>query len=66
MMRKLIDTARAAGFLQCELTVVSTNHKAIRLYSKLGFTECGRIPQANRYDDGTYSDDVFMILNLNP
>lgn len=34
------------------------------LYESLGFTECGRIPNANRYDDGAYSDDILMGLQI--
>lgn len=64
LFKFMIDEARLAGFEQCELTVVSTNEKAIHLYKKLGFVECGRITNANKYDDGTYSDNIFMILNL--
>lgn len=64
MMQRLIETAKEAGLEQCELTVVSTNARAISLYQKLGFRECGRIPRANRYADGTYSDDIFMVLHL--
>ena len=30
----------------------------------LGFKECGRIPNGNKYDDGTYSDDILMVLSL--
>lgn len=30
----------------------------------LGFKECGRIPNANKYDDGTYSDDILMVCDL--
>lgn len=32
------------------------------LGKSLGFKECGRIPNANRYDDGTYADDILMVL----
>ncbi len=64
MMKRLIAAAASAGFRQCELSVVSTNQGAIRLYKKLGFTECGRIPCANRYADGSFSDDIFMTLEL--
>ncbi len=64
IMKRLITEAKRIGIEQCELTVVSTNCRAIGLYKKLGFTECGRIPKANKYHDGTYSDDIFMVLEL--
>ncbi len=62
LMHKLMTAAREAGFSQCELTVTSNNEQARRLYAKLGFEECGRIPMANKYADGTYSDDIFMVF----
>lgn len=42
------------------LTVVEGNNRAIHMYESFGFRETGRIPKANKYDDGTYSDDIFM------
>ncbi|MGN1054141.1 MAG: GNAT family N-acetyltransferase [Erysipelotrichaceae bacterium] len=64
MLERLISVMRESGFEQAELTVVSTNQRARRLYEKLGFTECGRIPNANKYKDGTYSDNILMVLNM--
>ena len=64
MMERLIRRMKERGFEQAELTVVDGNERAIRLYKRLGFRECGRIPNANKYDDGTYSDDIMMVLPL--
>ncbi|WP_414842188.1 N-acetyltransferase family protein [Enterococcus saccharolyticus] len=36
--------------------VVATNHSAIHLYKKLGFTQLGTIPGGFRLPDGTYAD----------
>lgn len=52
------------GFEQAELTVVGNNAKACHLYKNLGFVECGRVYNANKYDDGTYEDDVLMVLQF--
>ena len=49
---------------QAELTVVGGNDRAYHLYESMGFKECGRIPNANKYDDGTYSDDILMVCDL--
>ena len=65
MMKSLIAKAKDAGFEQMELTVYSNNQNAIRLYESMGFVETGRLPNASKYDDGTYSDDVFMVKKLN-
>ena len=64
MLERLLQKIRELGYEQAELTVVSGNARARHLYESLGFTECGRIPNANRYDDGTYSDDILMVLKL--
>ena len=34
------------------------------LHESLGFKECGRIPKANKYQDGTYADDIHMVKEL--
>lgn len=64
LMERMIKYAKDSGFEQMELTVVSQNKRAIGLYKAFGFEECGRLPNANKYDDGTYLDDIFMIKNL--
>lgn len=64
LMDRMIRYAKESGFEQMELTVVSTNERAIKLYKSFGFKECGRMPDSNKYDDGTYLDDVFMIKKL--
>ena len=64
MMKRLLEKAKEEGFEQAELTVVEGNERALHLYRSLGFEECGRIPNANRYDDGTYSDDIRMVKKL--
>ncbi len=64
MLEKLISEAKKANFEQCELTVIEGNERAYRLYEKLGFRECGRIPKANKYTDGRYADDIHMALEL--
>ena len=57
----LLETIEKCGFEAAELTVVQGNVHAIHMYKSFGFVETGRIPKANKYDDGTYSDDIFMI-----
>lgn len=64
LMDRMIKYAKKSGFEQMELTVVSDNERALKLYKSFGFEECGRMPNSNKYDDGTYSDDVFMIKKL--
>ena len=64
MMRKLLEEAAAKGYEQAELTLVDGNTRAYRLYESVGFQECGRIPRANKYEDGTYADDIWMVRKL--
>lgn len=60
----VLDTIEKCGFESAELTVVEGNERAIHMYKSFGFAETGRIPKANKYDDGTYSDDIFMVKFL--
>lgn len=64
MLNRLIQKIKDCGYEQAELTVVSGNENAYHLYESLGFKECGRMPDANKYDDGSYSDDIYMVLKL--
>ena len=61
MLEELLQTIRNLGYEQVELTVVGGNERAYHLYESLGFKECGRIPCANKYDDGSYADDIHMV-----
>ena len=61
----ILETIEKCGFESAELTVVEGNNRAIHMYESFGFTETGRIPKANKYDDGTDADDIFMVKTLN-
>lgn len=60
----LLDTVKECGYEAAELTVVEGNERAKHMYETFGFIETGRIPNANKYDDGTYADDIFMVKAL--
>lgn len=64
MLEKLLAEAKKAGFEQMELTVFSENVRARRLYGKLGFIECGAIPDAVKFPDGTAFDEIRMYKKL--
>ncbi len=64
ILNKLLKEIKNTGYEQAELTVIEGNERAYKLYQSLGFVECGRIPKANKYDDGTYADDIYMILDF--
>ncbi len=59
MMKKAIGLA---NFEQIELGVFEDNHAAIGLYEKFGFKRCGVLPRAYKLKDGTYRDEIQMIL----
>ena len=64
LMGEILTGAKAAGFEQAELDVVSTNVPAVALYKKMGFETTGTIPHAFKYQDGTYADFLFMVKRL--
>lgn len=64
LMSEILAGAKAAGFEQAELEVVSTNMPAVGLYKKMGFETNGTVPHAMKYKDGTYADFLFMVKHL--
>ncbi len=61
----ILEMIEKCGFETAELTVVEGNNRAIHMYESFGFVEVGRIPKANKYDDGTYAADIHMVKSLN-
>jgi len=59
LLQACIAQAPRAGLSKIELTVFSTNARAIALYRKVGFTQVGFIPDYRRVDGTTY-DAVLM------
>ena len=64
LLREILTSAKAAGYEQAELEVVSTNEAAVGLYQKLGFQVMGTIRRAFKYKDGSYADFLFMSKDL--
>jgi len=64
LINRLIKVAKDSGFEQIELDVVEGNERAISLYKSVGFIEYGRFPNANKYEDGTYADTIWMMKYL--
>lgn len=63
-MELLLEQARAAGFEQAELEVVSDNKAALTLYQKLGFVSYGMFPHNMKYADGQYASATWMMKPL--
>ncbi|MBO4900997.1 MAG: GNAT family N-acetyltransferase [Lachnospiraceae bacterium] len=64
LFERAIDTARKIGYEQIELGVFEDNDRGRALYKKMGFEEYGRIPHAVRLKDGSYKDEITMVLFL--
>jgi ribosomal protein S18 acetylase RimI-like enzyme len=65
LLEAAIARARERGLEKIELTVYSSNHRAIGLYRKAGFVEEGRRIRG-RFLDGIYDDVLLMALELKP
>lgn len=64
IMVGLLDWARAAGVNRVQLNVLADNHRAINLYTSLGFEKVGHRRRFARDPDGTERDDLEMGLLL--
>lgn len=64
LIREVISWCEENDIEQIELDVVSTNTRAINFYKSFGFTIVGEIPNALKYLDGTYADELIMICQI--
>lgn len=64
LMRDAVAWCRENGIEKLELSVVTSNEKALALYRSLGFEIEGTCRRAMKYPDGTYADDYWMGLIL--
>lgn len=64
MINYMNELAALAGYEQVELGVIEGNNRGKALYEKCGFVENGRMIDAFKYDDGTYSDEILMYKKL--
>jgi len=60
-----IECAKAAGYVQIELSVVADNARAIALYRSFGFVEFGRNPLGFRSRHSGWQTLVEMRLEVN-
>lgn len=64
MMKKAIELAKDRGFHRIGLTVVADNHRAIKVYEKVGFKKEGIARETFFGDDHHYHDEVEMGILL--
>jgi len=58
------EIARERGFEILQLSVNATNKRALHVYKKYGYRECGRFTRDIKFADGTYTDRILMELLL--
>lgn len=64
LMAACVECARAAGYLQLELSVVAENARAVSMYQKAGFVEYGRNPKGFNSRLTGFQEVIFMRLEL--
>ena len=64
LTKAMIEIAKKRGFEIMQLSVYASNPRAKHVYEKCGFSEVGTIKNGVKMRDGTYTDEIFMTLNL--
>ena len=64
LINELIDVARKSGVKIIQISAFSTNKRAVHVYKKCGFKECGKLTHDIKFIDGTYADRILMELLL--
>ena len=64
LTKTLIEIARRSGFEIVELMVFASNKRALYVYEKFGFKEIGRVKNGIKISDGSYTDNIYMVLHL--
>jgi len=64
LIQEIISFAKQSGIEQVELGVYSDNVRAQKLYKRFGFTEWGRLSSAYKLKDGSYRDEINMVMGI--
>jgi L-amino acid N-acyltransferase YncA len=64
LTKRMLNMAQERKFKMVQLYVFASNAPAIHIYNKLGFKEAGRIKNGIRFQDGSYSDEITMTIDL--
>lgn len=64
LMEACIECAKAAGYMQLELEVVTENVRALSMYKKAGFVEYGRNPKGFNSRITGFQEVIYMRLEL--
>jgi RimJ/RimL family protein N-acetyltransferase len=58
------EIAKKHGVEILQLSAFATNKRAIHVYKKCGYKECGKLARDIKFLDGTYADRILMELLL--
>ena len=64
LLTSCIECAKTAGYNQLELKVVAENERAVSMYERAGFVECGRNPKGLRSRIAGFQEVISMRLEL--
>lgn len=64
LLASCIECAKTAGYNQLELKVVAENERAVSMYERAGFVECGRNPKGFRSRIVGFQEVISMRLEL--
>jgi RimJ/RimL family protein N-acetyltransferase len=64
MTKRAIEIAKEKGFHRIGLTVIADNHRAIKVYEKVGFKKEGVARDAFYGDDHRYHDELQMGITF--
>ncbi|MCX5233341.1 GNAT family N-acetyltransferase [Streptomyces sp. NBC_00233] len=65
MLSAAIEICHSEGLAQVYLTTDGQS-KSLKFYSSHGFSEVGRMPRNTLSMDGTFHDEVYMMMELGP
>lgn len=64
LLSSCIECAKTAGYSQLELNVVAENERAVSMYERAGFLECGRNPKGFCSRTAGFQEVISMRLEL--
>ena len=64
LLTSCIECAKTAGYSQLELKVVAENERAVSMYERAGFVECGRNPKEFCSRTAGFQEVISMRLEL--
>ena len=60
LTKEFVDVARKNGFQIVQLSAFANNKRAVHVYEKCGYRQCGKLTRDIKFADGTYADRILM------